>query len=396
MEATLESFEELYGKYSNYLKRQIYDGKVLFDYYVPNWSMFRDDPLSLECRGIIFDLETGGVVSRPFAKFFNLGENELTSRERVEALVRQHGALLMPKLDGSLVQITSHKGELMVASRSSMSRETGYVRRAVEALVSGNSELVGYIHKFPDYTFLFEYLDPKNIIVIAHEEEKLVFLNARNKITGEYAFDKLPELPPVDKVSSREVGWEEFSSIIEELKHQNNFEGYVFYVPEVGFFKVKTPWYVDLHKILSDFTVKNVLEAWAKDGVDDLIATLNQYPSENSTKLIEKIKNIVAKAERDLFDALIIPAVNVVSGKVFPDRKSLALLLYPNDKNLGELNKVINGKIMAFYSQFGEVNEGIKGWLYQECKKVFAEKPGLIKSFCREIGLDDTGVLNSN
>lgn len=50
----------------------------------------------LECRGLVFD-NNGDLVSRPFHKFFNLGERENTLQSNID-WSRPH--LVMPKLDG--------------------------------------------------------------------------------------------------------------------------------------------------------------------------------------------------------------------------------------------------------------------------------------------------------
>ena len=51
-----------------------------------------------ECRGIIFDSNTGDIIRRPFHKFFNVNEREET-QDHVIDLSRPHA--ILEKLDGS-------------------------------------------------------------------------------------------------------------------------------------------------------------------------------------------------------------------------------------------------------------------------------------------------------
>ena len=51
--------------------------------------------LSRECRGIVFN-EKGEVVSRPFHKFFNIGEKEFTQPNKLKNIIGYS-----KKIDGS-------------------------------------------------------------------------------------------------------------------------------------------------------------------------------------------------------------------------------------------------------------------------------------------------------
>ena len=56
--------------------------------------------LRRECRGIMFRSD-GTVASRPYHKFFNLGERDDTSRDVVD-LSKKH--VILDKLDGSMIR----------------------------------------------------------------------------------------------------------------------------------------------------------------------------------------------------------------------------------------------------------------------------------------------------
>src|SRR5688572_22078349 len=59
-----------------------------------------EDAVRRECRGLAFDLE-GRLISRPFHKFFNLGERPETLPGVVD-LTQPH--VILEKLDGSMIR----------------------------------------------------------------------------------------------------------------------------------------------------------------------------------------------------------------------------------------------------------------------------------------------------
>ena len=65
----------------------------------PGWEIRR------ECRGIAFCTKTGEVLSRPYQKFFNIGEKPETQIDKIN-LYEPH--VILEKLDGSMVLSLIH------------------------------------------------------------------------------------------------------------------------------------------------------------------------------------------------------------------------------------------------------------------------------------------------
>lgn len=255
MEAiSLIEAERLLKDYPDVFRSQTSEGLglKLFTYSHPRWSVFRDEPLAKEMRGAIFHLETGRLISLPFPKFFNLGENEESEfPEHVDRFMASE------KFDGSLAQLFRlPDGTTRFASRSSLE---GYVANSAFSDISPRE------HE----TLLFEFLDPDNRIVIRHTEKSLVGLGSR-KVAGSFHHD-----PRV---------WKEFShgelkDLLLRLSTMQGTEGLVFSWEEDGetrFLKAKTPWYSSLHGAITDLTTKRVLTAWASNELDDMIGFLYQ------------------------------------------------------------------------------------------------------------------------
>lgn len=93
----------------------------------PGWEIRR------ECRGLIFD-DTGHIMSRPFHKFFNLGEKEETLAQRVD-IRRKH--VVLDKMDGSMIRPILVHGALRLATKMGV---TDIAIVAESLLINGTRE----------------------------------------------------------------------------------------------------------------------------------------------------------------------------------------------------------------------------------------------------------------
>lgn len=132
-----------------------------------------------ECRGIIFDA-SGKLISRPFHKFFNIGQTDETQPHRLD-FTKPH--TIMTKLDGSMARPLLFNGEIRWATKMGFSE----VAEFVDAFVAKN-------RKYDDFakycvenglTPLFEYVGPHNKVVLDYEEG-MTLLAVRTNLTGEY------------------------------------------------------------------------------------------------------------------------------------------------------------------------------------------------------------------
>jgi RNA ligase len=132
-----------------------------------------------ECRGLIFDTD-GKIMSRPFHKFFNIGQVEETQPHQLD-FTRKH--LLMNKLDGSFLRPIMLNGKIRWGTKMGFSE------------VAEDAEI--YLAKHPKYaefaaycfenmlTPVFEYVGPHNKVVLNYEEN-MILLAVREMITGKY------------------------------------------------------------------------------------------------------------------------------------------------------------------------------------------------------------------
>lgn len=174
MKYDLKEFEALVKE--GYLRKSEKGDLVLYGYtdkctFDRNWNQF-----TRVARGLILHRETGEVVAKPFPKFFNLGEMEEVSMDK---LPLQQGYKAFEKVDGSLGIIFNYQGYWNVATRGSFYSEQCEVAQKMLKQYS----MVG----IPDnITLLAEIIYPENKIIVDYKgQRKLVLLGAFDRNTGE-------------------------------------------------------------------------------------------------------------------------------------------------------------------------------------------------------------------
>lgn len=218
-----------------------------------------------ECRGLVFDGYSGELISRPFHKFFNVNEKEETQEHLLEYVKEPH--YILEKLDGSMVR------PVKLASGIRWMTKMGITDTSMQAevLVAKNPQYT----KFAEYciengmTPIFEYVGPDNRIVLDYTKEDLILLAIRYNYYGTYISHHI--LPMWTR------GFD--IPIVHETKHptkdEEGREGIVITYLNGHRVKLKTEWYVRLHKtkdLLSSerHLVRHILE----DTLDDLIPLL--------------------------------------------------------------------------------------------------------------------------
>jgi len=202
------------------------------------------DDITLNCRGLVLDLE-GNVIAKPFPKFFNYEEHkpEDIPNENFE---------VYEKVDGSLGIIFHYEGEWLIATRGSF---------ASEQAIKGK-EMLDKLNKsslIPGYTYLAEIIYPKNRIVVDYgDEEKLVVLGAYNNETGKEVEVSEMVNEGWEVVMMYKTWGEDWETLKKEISKDN--EGYVIRFSSGMRMKIKGDEYVRLHRILTNFSSKDIWE----------------------------------------------------------------------------------------------------------------------------------------
>jgi RNA ligase len=202
------------------------------------------DDITLNCRGLVLDTE-GNVVAKPFPKFFNYEEH------KPEDIPNEYFEIY-EKMDGSLGIIFHYKGEWLIATRGSFTSDQAI--KGKEMLDKLNKSAL-----IPGYTYLAEIIYPENRIVVDYgDTEKLVVLGAYNNETGkEVEVDEM--VNEGWEVVMRYKTWGEGYDLLKEEISKDK-EGYVIRFSGGMRMKIKGTEYVRLHKILTNFSSKDIWE----------------------------------------------------------------------------------------------------------------------------------------
>jgi RNA ligase len=220
------------------------------------------DDITLNCRGLVLDLE-GNVIAKPFPKFFNYEEHkpEDIPNENFE---------VYEKMDGSLGIIFHYEGDWLIATRGSFTSEQAI--KGKEMLDKLNKSAL-----IPGYTYLAEIIYPENRIVVDYgNAEKLVVLGAYNNETGKEVEVSEMVNEGWEVVMMYKTWGEDWETLKKEISKDN--EGYVIRFSSGMRMKIKGDEYVRLHKILTNFSSKDIWEL-LKNG-EDLGPFLERVPDE--------------------------------------------------------------------------------------------------------------------
>jgi len=255
----LESLENDFGIV---IKR--YDRVITLNYSQIDSPKF--NPMVDECRGLILNLYDYSVLSRPFDRFYNLGEGDTGKDVDVSKMT------VLDKEDGSFIQVYFN-GKWNVGTRKMAFAEgtavTGTVFRdlfintiglPVEKLMDGFN---------PNFTYIFELCTPENRVVKRYEKPTVYLIGAREKFLGYYSsYDTLCQI--VKDLKKRNANVEvpkkytftSFSDIkiaLNELPELD--EGFVCWNEFNGFrIKIKSPTYVAIHHLRNngELSPKNI------------------------------------------------------------------------------------------------------------------------------------------
>ena len=228
-----------------------------------------------ECRGISFDKD-GKIIRRGLQKFFNVGQNEESS---VSNINWEAPHTLMDKRDGSLIYYGylndrnfcgTRKGETDVALMADR-----FVKNKDEVLYGQFIEYMKSINQ----TAFFEFSSLENIIVIDYIEPCMVALSSRDINSGEYLSQ--PDLESICNkfnvpfVDTFDIDISKPNDFLLLAKKEVDKEGYVIRFDNGYSVKVKSDWYFDLHKCVSQINQKLSLSKLILNGdIDDVVASI--------------------------------------------------------------------------------------------------------------------------
>lgn len=222
------------------------------------------NPVTRQCRGLIYDTRDGHVVARPFPKFFNYGEWDF-----VDDSYRGSHCTVTDKLDGSLGILYPAGGvwgTWSIATRGSFTSP-----QAMHARNKLREHLTAGFQPDPHLTYLFEIIYPENRIVCDYGDmDDLVLLGVVNIEHGWTAGPFAEWTGPRAKVFS-------YATFEEALAAQprKGAEGMVVHFAERDLrVKLKQADYVALHRIVTGLNERAVWQQLSSGKTSDEMCSM--------------------------------------------------------------------------------------------------------------------------
>jgi RNA ligase len=273
-----------------------------------------------ECRGLIFNTETGKLISRPYHKFFNAGEKEETQLNKIN-LYEPH--VVLEKLDGSMIRPIPTPEGFRLGTKAGITD----VAMNAEVFVADKSHYARFIHKCLsiNVTPIFEWVSRKNRIVVDYPTDNLILTGMRYNDTGNYVDYQVMKdyatawnIPVVQSVDGLAV--QNIELFVKQVREWDDGEGVVLRFDTGHMVKVKADDYVLRHKSKDAINQeKNVLQTILEDAVDDLVPLLTPEDAQR----VEAFQNAFWMALEDV--ACDLAELFVTGNTKYPDKKDFAV-----------------------------------------------------------------------
>jgi RNA ligase len=280
-----------------------------------------DTPEARECRGSAYD-EEGNLVSRPLHKFFNMGEKDYLTPEKLKE--RTDVAAVFDKLDGSMVATAWVNGDMVWRSKKSF--DSDIVKLTHEFFADQANvgiEEFAYYCAFYGMTAIFELTHPKAQIVVPQDKVQLRLLHVRDNLTGNYVmlnpnhevWTRIQELN-VPVVHRHKMTMEH---VIDSLATMEYAEGYVVQFMDGDMVKMKCPWYTRLHRSITFLRERDIAILTVNEQLDDM----KQHMREVGIPL-EKVEAVEARL-KDILLGIRSEIEALYEGDKHLDKKSFAM-----------------------------------------------------------------------
>ena len=341
--------------YSIKISRDVLFGKNLL---MLKYSQIDSDfslPVVRECRGLVLDADSLEVVSFPFTKFFNVQEPNA-------AKVDWGSARILEKIDGSLIKVVRIGKDLLLSTNGTIDAFKAPVVPQPGCPFSSFGEIAMSVleKKVPkglllhelfleNQTYMFEMVSPWTRVVIPHKECDMYFLGVRDNLTFR---ERLPYdhalkfLFPVPKTypmktlddcvkAASDLPWDE--------------EGYVVVDKDFNRVKVKSPRYLQVHRIKGEtgaISWRRAIDIVRSNEIDEITSYFPEF-REGLEDCRRRLSDLVEETENSWKEYLEVdPSLGT--------RKEKALWIKDHFRFPGIAFGLLDGKISSVRDYFME------------------------------------------
>lgn len=255
-----------------YVRKQNHPTEPLAILNYANKTMFDGEwnEVTRKTRGLIYNYDTGEVVSRPFEKFFNWSQIPADQQARL----MNEPVDTYVKWDGSLgILYALHTGETAIATRGSFtSPQAQHATKVLRRRYPEFEPILGL-------TYLFEIVFPENRVVVDYKGwDDLVLLAVIDTATGRTVPSCVVGSADWPGPVNQAVGFKTLADVLAAPQEANQ-EGFVVHFPAHDLrVKIKFDEYTRLHKIMTNTSSIAVWEALSSG--DGFAALVEAVPDE--------------------------------------------------------------------------------------------------------------------
>lgn len=272
-----------------------------------------------ECRGLIFDSKTRKLISRPYSKFFNVGEREETNLDKID-LTQPH--VVLEKLDGSMIRPIPTPEGFRLGTKAGITD----VAMNAEYFVADKPEYAKFIKSSfaCGLTPIFEWCSRKNRIVVDYSEDNLILTAVRDMRSGNYIpYSQMVEtgknydIPVVKAIAGDET---DIEKVVDHIRKWDDGEGVVIRFDNGHMVKIKADEYILRHRSKEQInSEKNIIQVILNDSVDDMIPLLTPEDAQRLKDFQQKFWCAVDEVSSDL--------TKIFKGgdMMYPDKKEFAV-----------------------------------------------------------------------
>lgn len=248
--------------------------------------------LGLEARGLIVK-NCGNFykeVCHGLNKFFNMEEPNAAK------LDWEHGFSVLEKMDGSNIRVWYDEGEWYISTLGTIFADNDeYGVMFKKACGDFNNYVKGLD---PFCTYVYELVGPLNRIVVRYEETAAYFICKRNLNLGLESLEAPEAMRCGIKAIPSYCAKNKWDAIQLRKKLPENVEGMVVCDSHFNRVKLKTDWYLELHRVRGNgvCTIKRVVKLWQLEGLDDFIAAFPEY-LEFVEPIMNEIRTLINSSE---------------------------------------------------------------------------------------------------
>lgn len=272
------------------LKYNLYEN----DIYINPSSIYR------EARSLVIDLNLNNIVLCPYKKFFNINEIPETNLSLIQEQIKKADLIeISNKLDGSMQNIRWYNNQLIVAGSSALDVNKSIHLQETQKMLTNKHKQLCINNN--DYTFIFELISDKDRHIVNYNQNNLYLIGARNVYNGKtLSYKEIIDLGKKYEIDTVNL---ELLTLDECLSNQNKFkakdkEGWVIFLrikDEEYRYKLKCDDYVQIHRLLFNFSPSMVIEMIVENRIDDLLSKVPITYKEVIEKIIKEVFLYVRK-----------------------------------------------------------------------------------------------------